>query len=525
MLPSPTVPRPFPPSPAPRARRPGRPPALLVVPAAAVTMAALLPVAYLAVRAGGGGWQVLVDTLGSERTVRLLGRSFGLAAAVTAASGVLGVALAWLTVRCDLPGRQVWRVVAALPLAIPTYVGGFAYLATFPGLTGFVGAWLTLTLLSYPYVYLPVSAALERIDPAFEEVSRSLGDGPARAFARVTLPQLRPAAATGGLLVFLYVLSDFGAVSILRFDSFTRVIYQAYRSSFDRTPAAILGCLLLVFTLAIVVAEARTRGRARYHSGGRSAARRPALVRLGRARWPALALPVGVAVFALGVPAATLARWLAESVQDGRGLGGVWAATRGSLTASALGAGVTAVAAVPVALLAARHRSRLAGTFERSAYVGHALPGIVIALSLVFFSARYTGSLYQRLPVLVFAYLVLFLPLAVSAVYSSAVQAPPVLDDVARSLGKGPLAVLRTVTGPLVAPGVAAGAALVFLTCMKELPATLLLGPTGFDTLSTEVWSATQAGAYGQAAVPAVVLVAVAAVPTWLLSRRIGAQP
>jgi len=496
---------------------------LLVVPAAAVTLAALLPVAYLAVRAGDGGWPVVADTLLAERTLRLLGRSFGLAAAVTAASAVLGVALAWLTVRCDLPGRRAWRVVAALPLAIPTYVGGFAYVATFPDLTGFAGAWLTLSLLSYPYVYLPVSAALERLDPAYEEVSRSLGDGPGRTFLRVTLPQLRPATATGGLLVFLYVLSDFGAVSILRFDSFTRVIYQSYRASFDRTPAAILGCLLLVFTLAVVVAEARTRGRARYHSGGRSPARPPALVRLGRWRLAALGLPVGVAVLALGVPAATLARWLAETVQEHQGLERVWDSARGSVLVSALGSAVTALAALPVALLAARHRSRLAATFERSAYVGHALPGIVIALSLVFFSARYTAGLYQRLPVLVFAYLVLFLPLAVSAVYSSALQAPPVLDDVARSLGRRPASVLRTVTGPLIAPGVAAGAALVFLTCMKELPATLLLGPTGFDTLATRVWSATSAGAYGEAAVPAVVLVSVAALPTWLLSRRIGA--
>lgn len=497
---------------------------LLVLPAAAVTLAALLPVAYLAVRAGERGWGPVFDTLATERTVRLLARSFGLATAVTAAAAALGVALAWLTVRCDLPGRRAWRVVAALPLAVPTYVGGFAYVATFPSLTGFAGAWLTLTLLSYPYVYLPVSAALERLDPAFDEVSRSLGDGPGRTFVRVTLPQLRPAAATGGLLVFLYVLSDFGAVSILRFDSFTRVIYQSYRASFDRTPAAILGCLLLVFTLAVVVAEARSRGRARYHSGGRAPARRPALVRLGRWRMAALALPVTVAVLALGVPAVTLARWLAETVQEHRGFGPVWDAARGSVLVSALGAVVTAAAALPVALLAARHRSRLAATFERSAYVGHALPGIVIALSLVFFSARYTAGLYQRLPVLVFAYLVLFLPLAVSAVYSSAVQAPPVLDDVARSLGRTPAAVLRTVTGPLVAPGVAAGAALVFLTGMKELPATLLLGPTGFDTLATRVWSSTSVGAYGEAAVPAVVLVLVAAVPTWLLSRRIGAQ-
>ncbi|MCA1691082.1 MAG: ABC transporter permease subunit, partial [Actinobacteria bacterium] len=177
----------------------------------------------------------------------------------------------------------------------------------------------------------------------------------------------------------------------------------------------------------------------------------------------------------------------------------------------------------PAALVAARYRSRMAAVVERSAYLAHALPGIVIALSLVFFSVR-LGPLYQRLPVLVFAYFVLFLPLAVSAVYASAVQAPVVLDEVARSLGRRPLSVFRTVTVPLLTPGVAAGAALVFLTCMKELPATLLLGPTGFDTLATRVWSSTSAGAYGEAALPAFLLVAVAAVPTWLLSRRIGAE-
>ena len=170
-------------------------------------------------------------------------------------------------------------------------------------------------------------------------------------------------------------------------------------------------------------------------------------------------------------------RWLVDSVQADVDMARVWRAAGGSLLASGLGALVTGAAAIPVALLAARHRSRLASVVERSAYVGHALPGIVVALALVFFSARYLTSLYQRLPVLVFAYLVLFLPLAVSAVYTSAMQASPALDEVARSLGKRPLAVLRTVTAPLLAPGVAAGTALVFLTCMKELPATLLLGP------------------------------------------------
>ena len=477
---------------------------------------------YLVVRAGGGGWRAIADTLFLARTGRLLIRSLALAAAVSAASATIGVALAWLTVRCDLPGRRIWRVVAALPLAVPSYVAAFAFASELPDLTGFRPTFVVLTLLSYPYVFLPVAAVLERIDPAMEEAARSLGDGPLTAFRRVTLRQIRPAAATGSLLVCLYVLSDFGAVSILRFDSFTRVIYQSYQSSFDRRPAAILGCLLLVFTLGILVAEARTRGRARYFGGSRGAPRRPDLVRLGRWRWAALALPVGVAAFALAAPLGTTLRWLAESVRAEVDFGRVGRAAGATVLASALGAVVTAAAAIPVGLLAARSRSRVAAFIERSAFVGHALPGIVVALSLVFFTVRFMNPLYQRLPVLVFAYLVLFLPLAVSAVYGSALQAPPALEEVARSLGKRPREVFRTVTAPLLAPGVGAGTALVFLTCLKELPATLLLGPTGFETLATRVWSATQAGAFGDAALPAQLLVAVGAVPTWLLTRRGG---
>lgn len=489
--------------------------------AGAVAAAALLPVAYLLVRAGDGGWSAIADTLFMARTGRLLVRSLGLAAAVSVASAAIGIALAWLTVRCDLPGRRFWRVVAALPLAVPSYVAAFAFVSNLPELSGFLPTFAALTLLSYPYVFLPVAAVLERVDPALEEAARSLGDGPGTAFRRVTLRQIRPAAATGSLLVCLYVLSDFGAVSILRFDTFTRVIYEAYRSSFDRRPAAILGCLLLVFTLGILVAEARTRGRARYYAG-RGTPRRPALVPLGRWRWAAVALPAGVAGLAIVVPLATTVRWLAESVQADIDLTRVSAAGGSSVLASVLGAVVTAAAAVPVAVLAARSRSRIAGFIERSAFVGHALPGIVVALSLVFFTVRFMNPLYQRLPVLVFAYVVLFLPLAVSSIYGSALQAPPSLDEVARSLGRRPLEVFRTITAPLLAPGVAAGAALVFLTCLKELPATLLLGPTGFETLATRVWSATQAGAYGDAALPALLLVAVGALPTWALARRGG---
>ena len=488
-------------------------------------MAALLPIGYLAVRAYGGGTELVRRTLLRERTAELVANSLTLAVAVTVAATALGVGLAWLTVRCDVPGRRVWQVVCALPLAIPTYVAGFAYVSRYPGLAGFRGAWLVLTLYSYPYVYLPVAAALASLDPAQAEAARSLGARPARVFAGVTLRQLRPPIATGALLVALYALSDFGAVSLMRYTAFTRAIYLSYQGGFDRTPAAIYGCLLVVITVVVVVAEGRARGRARYYAAGRGSARRAAPVRLGGARWAAFGLLAAVTAVTLGVPAATLVRWLTEGTSAAV-VAETWRAALSSLSASALGALVTAAAALPIGLLAARFGgSRLARFTERASYAGHALPGIVIALSLVFFATRYAGALYQRLPTLVFAYAVLFLPLAVAAIYGSAVNASPRLEEVAQSLGTTPFGALRRVTAPLVAPGVGAGAALVFLTCMKELPATLLLRPTGFDTLATRVWTETSSGAFAAAAPSAALLIGVAAVPTWLLTRRTGLAP
>jgi iron(III) transport system permease protein len=233
----------------------------------------------------------------------------------------------------------------------------------------------------------------------------------------------------------------------------------------------------------------------------------------------------GVVAVTLGLPAATLVRWLSQGTSSAV-VDETWRAALSSLSASMLGAVVTALAALPIGLLAARYgRSRAARFAERASYAGHALPGIVIALSLVFFATRYASAFYQRMPTLVFAYLVLFLPLAVAAIYGSAVNASPRLEEVAQSLGTTPFGALRRVTAPLVAPGVGAGMALVFLTCMKELPATLLLRPTGFDTLATRVWSETSAGAFAAAAPSAALLIGVAAIPTWLLTRRTGLAP
>jgi iron(III) transport system permease protein len=502
---------------APVARR-VRPPLGLLAWGSAAGVVALVPLGYLAARALERGPAGFAAVLGRPRTLELLGASVLLAASVTVACVVLGSLAAWLVVRTDAPARRAFGVLFALPLAVPSYVAGFTWISEAPRLAGFWGAFGVLTTVSVPYVYLPVAAALRSADGGLEEVARSLGHGPVRVLLGVTLRRAWPAATAGGLLVALYVLSDFGAVSLMRYDTFTLGIYTSYRGTFDRTPAAVLGCVLVALAALVTVGEARARGRAARRVA-RGAARPAAPVRLGRLRPVAAAGAALLVAVSLGVPAASLVHWMAVGSSFGVDLPALAATGAGTLQVAGLGALVTTVLALPVGILAARYRSRATAALETSAYVAHALPGITVGLALVFLGIRVLPGLYQETPLLVLGYAVLFLPLAVGSVRTAVAAVPPALEEVGRSLGHGRAAVLARVTLPLAAPGVAAGAALVFLTAAKELPLTLLLRPTGADTLATTLWSHTGAGEYAAAAPYAVLLVGLAAVPVLLLDR------
>ena len=498
-----------------------RPPAVLVVPALVAAAIALLPLGYLVVRSLDRGPVELFEILWRDRTLRLTLQTLSLTATVTVLSLVVGVSLAWLTTRTTLPGRTGWAVVAALPLAVPSYVAAYVWIAAFPRLDPFLGSVLVLTLCCYPYVLLPVAAMLHRADPALEEVAQSLGRGQWHVFVTVTLRQVRPAAAAGALLVALYTMSDFGVPAILRLDVLTRDIFISYRSSFDGTRPAALGLLLVALTLMIVWGEGRSRGRAAQARVGSGAARRHQPVVLSRwASVTGLGWLCAVAGLALGVPTVSLAYWIARGSSAGLDLGALGSAAVSTVSVAALGALLTTALAVPVGVLAARYRTSGVRLLEQASYAGHALPGLVVALSLVFFGVRYAQPIYQRTPLLVLAYAVLFLPAAVGAVRASVSQAPPVLEEMARSLGRSPGRVLRDVTLPLAGPGVAAGAALVFLTVMKELPATLLLRPTGMETLATRLWASTEVGSYAAAAPYGALLILLAALPTFLLGYR-----
>ncbi|MEK7847930.1 MAG: ABC transporter permease subunit, partial [Chloroflexota bacterium] len=356
---------------------------MIWVPALLISGAIVLPIAYLLLRAFGAGaevWELLLRA----RTLAILVRSVALAAAVTGASTAIAVALAYLTARTDLPLRRLWAVLTLLPLVIPSYVGGFLVIVALgprgmlqqflqgplrverlPEIYGFPGAMLTLTLLSYPYVLLTVRAALWRLDPSLEEAARSLGHSPVDTFRRVTLPLLRPAITAGALLVALYTLSDFGGVSLLRYETFTWAIYLQYEAAFDRTAAAALSLVLVALALSIVFAEATSRGRSRYYRSTVGTARPPSVVRLGRWRWLALAFCASIVLFSLAIPMAILIYWVVRGMAAGEALGQVWVVAWNSAYVSALAAATAVIAALPVAYLSVRYPGRFSYLVER----------------------------------------------------------------------------------------------------------------------------------------------------------------
>lgn len=518
-------------------------PFLIMVPVLAVSALMLLPLLYLVMRATSAGSN-LTDILFRERTMLVVRNTALLATSVSLAATVIAVPLAWLTTRTVLAGRRFWSVAVTLPLVIPSYVGALTIIAALgprglahellaapfgierlPSIYGFWGSWLALTLFTYPYVFLSVQAALRGMDPCLEEAGRCLGLGPLRSFVRVVLPQLRPAIAGGALLSALYTISDFGVVTLMRYDVFTRAVYVQYRSSFDRTTAAALALVLVAMTIVLLVVEVRIRGTAVRYRIGSGAGRDKRLVSLGR--WHPLAIGYCslVTLCSLGLPLGVLLYWLAEGLSAGDRIGRIPAQAVNTLGVGFLAGVVTVALAFPLAWLVVRHPGRFAGISERISFLGYALPGIVIAIAFVYFGANFASPIYGTMGILVLAYAVRFLPQAVAAERLSLVQISPRLEEAARGLGLSQAKTLLRVTIPLARPGVLTGLAMVMLTVMKELPITLLLAPIGFDTLATEIWQATTNGAYGRAAAPAMALIALSSLPNMLLLLRQRNRP
>jgi len=410
-----------------------------------------------------------------------------LAVLVAAGCFVLGVSAAWWVARREFPGRRlaVWLMV--MPLTIPTYVFAHIYtelledrgwlgqlwLTLFgsvpPELFNIVGVTFILTLAGFSYVFLLVQDALSRSQQDLEEAARIQGASPSQVFWRVNLPLLRPAIAAGLAVVVLHVLSDFGAVSMLRFQTFTLSIYLQMNSRFDFNAAAGLSLVLVSLSLTFLVLERFFRNRQRYYGSGKAKRISPRRATRFEAImiWFWLGL---ITLFAVALPVIWMMVWSWHAWVHDLITAEFWGYVGNSMLVSVAAATLTIFAALPVALYHARERSLLSQSFLHASSVGFVLPGPVIALGMLAFMV------------------VRFLPLAIHAQESAAQQLTPSIEQAARNLGARSWERLRRVTLPMIRGGIISAWVLVFIDTLKELPATLILRPTGFDTLPVRIW-------------------------------------
>jgi iron(III) transport system permease protein len=456
--------------------------------------------------------------------------------------------MAFLTERTDLPGKKIFRWMLAMPLAIPAYIGGIVHLALLrprggvipklledvfgqpvptPSPLGFWGAAFILTLFMYPYVYLLSGAAFRTLHASLEEASRVFGRTPIQTLFQVTLPALRPGLTAGALLVALDILAEYGTVALLRYETFSSAIFVQLSGRYDRSAASVLSGILVILAIGILWSELRLQGRARFTQ--MESNWRPApLMTLGKWRIPAFLLVLGVVSASLLLPVGVLFVWSIQAFLDpetmsmlfhtgSQGFGSyVW----NSLWSSTAAAFIAVLLSLPVGLLSIRYPNQVSKFISRVCQVGYAIPGVVIALSLVLLINRFLPFLYATPFVVVIAYVLRHMPQAVRASESALGQLSPSLEEASRVMGRTSLQTLIQVTLPLILPGLLAGGSLVFLTSLKELPATLLLRPAGFDTLAVRVWVWAGEGFYFQAAPAALLLVIVSALPLSFLLRR-----
>lgn len=487
--------------------------------AVAVALLAALPIVHVLGFTVGAGWDTVSALVVRPRTTELLWNTARLTALTVASCAVLGMASAWTVTRTNLPGARVWNALFVAPLAVPAFVNGFAWVSLLPSVQGLLGAWLIVTLSYFPLVHLPVAAALRGLDAAGEEVSASLGLGRVVTFARVVLPQLRPALLGGCLLVGLHLLAEFGALQMLQFPTFTTAIYDQYRSSFAGPAANSIASVLVLACLLLVLGETRLRGSARYARAGSGVRREAGRTRLGGLQGVVVLFCVLLVSAALLVPVAALVHWSLVGNSTAFPVRELLAALGSSAGYALAGAVLTTVLALPVAVVSVRLPGRLSGVLESTTYLSSSLPGIVVALAMVTISIRLLPGIYQTNVVLVAAYVIMFLPRAMVNVRSALSQSPPRLDEVAAGLGLNWFARTLRVTVPLIAPGLGAGAAMVFLAVVTELTATLLLSPTGTATLATQFWTHASTLSYGAAAPYGALMVLCSLPATWLLTR------
>jgi iron(III) transport system permease protein len=509
---------------------------------AAIAVAALIVTPLLVLPASFAGEGDALDSIAATLLPEALRATLVLAAGVGVGTLLLGGSLAALISFYDFPGRRWLDWALVLPLAMPAYVLVFVLLGQYdaaaigvplPELRSTGGTIAVLTAVLYPYVYvLARSAFLGQSRQAFE-AARTLGHSHGAAVRRVALPLARPALAGGVALAVMEAMADFGAVNLLNYRALTDAIYRVWYGTFDQAAALQLAMVLVSLTLAMVALEQLLRGRARYHQAlARGDAVTPRRLR-GALAWLAPAAPLVLLAAVFAAPIAQLVIWAVRSLGEGASAGALARAAVNSLLLAMVAAVVAVIAATVVAYGPRARPSRAAVWAGRASAIGYAVPGTVVAVA-VYVPLSWVDQQLGRLLLtgsavgLVYAYVVRFHGLAFFSIQSRMGRIDPSLDEAARGLGADRSRVLADVHLPLLWPGIATAALLVFVEVMKELPATALLRPLGGDTLAIAVWEATKDSRFDTAALPALLIVAVGLVPVTLairLSRGLADRP
>ncbi len=521
-----------------------------VVLAGIVALPAVTVLSSLAVPRGEV-WTHLWQT----QLVELTGNTLLLFAGVGVGTGLVGTLLAWLVTACRFPGRNFFTWALMLPLAVPAYVIGFVLLGLFeftgpvqtglravfgpafrlPALPPAAGAILAMTFVLYPYVYILARSAFAEQRASTLEAARSLGRAPVRAALAVTLPLARPAIAGGILLALMEALADYGTVATFGFRTLTEGLFRVWSGMFDRTAGMQLAAVLSLGSVALLLLERRTRRRARFHQTA------------GRKQDEPLRLPPILAAAAMcgcGIglgagfvlPVAVLGGWTVEALRSGQIAPMYPTLIRNTFGFGLATSGLVTCAALFLAYGVRRRPSILMRTVLRFSAMGYAIPGAALAVGILTIFAAIdhtllgplrqadgsqaasmvlTGSAFG----LVLAYVARFLAPGLQSVEAGFARIPHSLDEAARGLGARPGRVVRRVHLPLLRTALRAGALLVFLEVMKELPATLLLRPFGVETLAVEVWQRTSESQWIAAAIPALTIVAIDTLPVFLLTR------
>lgn len=507
---------------------------LVRLPTLIIVALMLTPLCYLLLRAGQADLATIQQLVFRQRTLDLLRNTLALMGGVTLLCTVIAAPLAWLVTRSDLPGKRIVTILCVLPLAIPGYVMAYSLLSVggtygvaaqwfgihIPRPQGYWGATLALTLYTFPYLFLNIRSALRGFDATLEESAASLGVSRWRIIRSVTIPHLLPGLMAGWLIILLYVMGDFGAIALMRYEVFSYAIYTQYTAAFDRIHAAWLSLLLLSLAAVVVYLEWRVLRGGRYSRTGTGCHRCPPPVRLGVWRYLAWAFIAAVLLAALGFPALILTYWTviaSPSIETLLDVPATFIRSAGAaLPAAILAAGM----ALMISWVSVRHPSNWSAFAERTVYLGYAMPPLTLALAMVFFAMQGAWWLYQTLPLLILAWVLATTALALGPIRSALLQVRPGTEDSARSLGHGPASILHRVTLPQLRGPLVTSVILVFVFLMKELPITLLLSPIGYQTLAVSVFNRTVEGMYAEAAPFAIAIVLFCCISVAIMLHR-----